>query len=209
MSKKKAITAVHGRFVVGTKLKVITRQGVNLNGTIGFMRYYPDLVDIAVIDLNENSEFTNFTPFSVNPVRLLQKLVVVSLRETRHGQNMVATDNCNVRVIEDYENSALIQSTYYAYDGLSGAGVVTTKRNGEYKVIGVHVAAHDDTTQIVEEEEKPSKSKKSKKSSTIEATLKKLQEDMMTISSNMHGHCSYCLICEVARVSGLVDYLNS
>lgn len=39
-------------------------------------------------------------------------------------------------------------------------------------------------------------------------TREEFEDAMMTVNSNIHGHGAYCLICEVARVEGLLHLLK-
>jgi hypothetical protein len=66
------------------------------------------------------------------------------------------------------------------------------------------VASHDKTKAV---EALPRATKKRKRG--IEhVTRKEFAEAAMTVNSNIHGHGSYCLVCEVARVDGLLAMLS-
>ena len=57
-------------------MEIVTRHGTKLSGKIGFMKYEPDLADIAVVDLDEGHEFPDFVQYSTAPVKLLQTIVL-------------------------------------------------------------------------------------------------------------------------------------
>ena len=194
VSKKRSVIAVHGDLAVGTIMEIVTRHGTKLSGKIGFMKYEPDLADIAVVDLDEGHEFPNFVQYSTAPVKLLQTIVVIAMQMNGKGEYELSAQTCEVTRIEGSDGSSLFQSTYYSVDGMSGAGVVTILKEGRCEVVGVHVASHDTTIAI-------------KQSSTI--TVKKVNSDMMTINSNIHGHHAYCLVCEIFRVEDLLAYLDT
>ena len=123
-------------------------------------------------------------------------LVIISLRAALSGEFIVATEFSRVRAIED--NSLLFQATYYSVKGMSGAGVVAIQEDNQLKVVGIHVASHDTTVAV-----QPT----SKKARHISAA--KYNMDMMSINSNIHGHSSYCLICEPARIPEVTTFINS
>jgi hypothetical protein len=88
----------------------------------------------------------------------------------------------------------MIHSSSYSTEGNSGSGVVIADCGSGMRVIGVHVGRHDETT--------GRKSHKIKK-----ASIKDVIEDIVTINSDLHGHNSYCLICEASRVPNLLNFV--
>jgi hypothetical protein len=181
----KAVAALHGRVAEGSRVSVVTRTGAQLSGTVGFMRYSPGIVDIAVIDLDDGQIFKIFTPPSTEPVRLRQKLVVVGLEANFEEDFEVVADVRQVIAIPS--GSSLVHCAYYRYTDTSGAGVVTVRMRSELLVVGPHVAAK---CPLAEEGGDEPQRKKTKKVGEVKV------------------HSAHCEVCEVARVEGLAEYLS-
>lgn len=215
MSSKKAVTAVHGVYDKDQDVEVIDIHGVRKYGTISFMRYEANRVDIAVVELIDPDVFQHSIPFHSTPVKIDKDLRVIGLRDDGTGE--FTTSIRRAYVEEVIAGTAIIHASYYAVEGMSGAGVVTSQKDGQFSVVGVHVGKHDDTEALSEEEQpKRKKSKKSDLSKELQSMHKELsnhkqkyRKDQITINSNIHGHGAYSLICEIARVEGLVNHLNN
>lgn len=198
ISALRALTSLHGIIPVGSAVTFRDIHGCSFNATVGFAEFAKDNVDIAVLELDPSGPtFQTWTPVTLTPVRLTQEISVVGLQETMHGETEILVEICTVRCIERRAGSTLFQSTYYsALRFLSGAGVVTVVKDGWHNVVGVHIASHHKTEGIIDH--------------GMKATVARLaEEDMKSITSELHGHTAYCLICEVQCVSTLVDYLNT
>ena len=196
ISNRRALTALHGMIPLNLPVQVTTRNGVQLSGILEFERFEENMVDIAVILLDVGSEFNHFIPWIDQPVVLTQHITVVGLKYGSVGDviNTYARST-TVDMIEEFgPRSALFQAQYYSFDGCSGAGVVTTTVNNTVKVVGVHVASHEDTA-IVEKKRK----RVTSKVANFEAS----------VQSVIHGHKAYSLVCEIARVPDLVALLNT
>ncbi len=198
ISKNRALTAVHRNLDIGTVVHAIDRHGRKLRGTLSFVRYQADLVDIAVIELDEGLEFQHFTPYATTEVKLRQKITVLGLIELANGSVQVFSTDTQVNIIEDVKGSTLFYASYYSQEGLSGASILTINDGDGFKVVGVHVAAQSNTVKI----------SPAKKKAKINERLNKLEKDAMTINIDRHAKGTYCIICEVARVEGLIDYLQ-
>lgn len=193
ISPTRAITALHGQYALGTAVRVTDKRGVTFNATVGFIEFYRDNVDIAVLNLDPNgSKFCKWTPYTLLPVCLTQRITVVGLKEVSGGYLEVSAQEASVTVIESRPGSTLFQSTYYSEDGYSGSGVVTANYGGVLRVVGVHIAAHDCTVGI---------------NHAAKPTVTRLANDLQSITSELHGHTAYCLVCEIHRVNGLQQYL--
>jgi hypothetical protein len=216
VSPNKAVTALHGMYEEGQEVTVIDRHGKRMGGTVRFMRYAADEVDIAVVTLNGSAQFTEFIPYSSTPVSLLQKLSIVGLKADRYGEYNPYYSSVEVHYIEPY--TSLFQATYYSQDGMSGCGIVSVLRGTQHFVVGVLVASHDKTAAIttpaIDEEERPKKKAKrgevslAKQVAALKKSHRDLAKDQLTIDSNIHGHHAYNLICEIARVDGLIEFLS-
>jgi hypothetical protein len=196
ISKKRALTALHGKIPLNSPVQVTTRNGAHFSGIVEFERFEKNMVDIAVILLDVGSEFNHFIPWIDQPVVLTQHITVVGLKYASVGDivNTYARST-TVDMIEEFgPNSALFQAQYYSFDGCSGAGVVTTTVNNVAKVVGVHVASHEDTTATVG---------KRKRDTSDFANFE------ASVQSVIHGHKAYSLVCEIARVPELVALLNT
>lgn len=192
ISNRRAVTAVHGIIEVNKEVQVVTRRGIQLSGRIEFQRFESNIVDIAVIVLDEGSEFRDYLPWTQTKVRLTQPIAVIGLKYASVGDYIGEyVRKSAVDSIEKFDpNCALFQASYYNFDGCSGTGVVTTEVDGKLVVVGVHVASHNDSSL------KPTKKQK------------KVSLDA-SISSAIHGHTAYSLICEIARVPELLQHLDA
>lgn len=103
ISSKQALSAFHGHLSVGHGVTLITHKGVPLQGTVTFVRYAQELMDIAVITLDGDSKFRNYTPVAVDTVRILQELYVVRLEADAIGNGFsIAANICHVRKVNLY-----------------------------------------------------------------------------------------------------------
>ncbi len=207
VSKTLALTALHSPVERGTVVELTTINGTKLAGKVVVSCFEENLVDIALVQLNNPFNFDNFVPWSNEPVRLAQDILVVGLRYETFGEQLAPyARKSSVDLIEKSFGSALFQASYYNFDGCSGAGVVTTKRNGTLSVIGVHVASHEDPRVADDDythEESSFGTKNTKKK-------KKVDKEFIeaSINSAIHGHTSYSLVCEIGRVEDVVHFLR-
>jgi hypothetical protein len=194
VTNKRALTALHGIIKVKTKVTLRTRRGFLHRGVIEFVKFSPDEVDIAVILLDDGDAFENFIPWSAPPVYLTQFVTVVGLKYSGNSDEVLPYAQSTSVLMVEGGDSTLFQAQYYNFEGCSGTGIVTTLVGGQVVLIGVHVASHDNT--LVPE---PGESRKRTRTmSDLEAS----------ITSALHGHTAYSLVCEIARVSELVKLLN-
>ena len=82
---------------------------------------------------------------------------------------------------------------------MSGGGVVVTRVGNKFALVGVYVASHDKTVVV------KAPARKRKKGAAV--TAEDFDAAMMTVNTNIHGHGSYCLICEAARIPELMSML--
>jgi hypothetical protein len=85
---------------------------------------------------------------------------------------------------------------------MSGCPVVVSRN---FTLVGFHVASHD-KTKAVNVKLYP---KKKRKRGSQAVTREEFANAMMTVNSNVHGHGSYTIICEISRVEGLLALLNN
>jgi hypothetical protein len=197
ITKTRALTALHGRIPVGTKVTVITRHGKTFKSTLVFEKFQKDCVDIAVLQLSPGDVFDAHIPISDKCVHVEDEIHVVGLREVNTDYEMFSRVT-RVELIENRIGSTLFQSSYYSTAGDSGAGVVTVLQrkwfsfSSELAVVGVHVASHDSTVGM---------------NKTTVATVKNMRADLQTISSQLHGHSAYTLVCETLRIPEVINFL--
>jgi hypothetical protein len=209
ISNTLALTALHSKGKVGDKVLIRTRRGVELPGKVIFHSFIPDMVDISVVQLSSfstsssssssTSSFSEFLSVIFGSLKRAEKIYVIGYSVGAADESMEVVHPCYVNAIENGTDSAMIQSDYTSFDGLSGAGVVTKVVGGVCKVVGVHVASHDRTVQHPPV-------KKARHSSA--ASVQSVNLACETLASNIHGHHAYCLICEVSRVPDLVQFLH-
>ena len=144
-------------------------------------------VDIALLRLQDlEAPFSNSLDVLSREVRYQEKISVLSLQNGMGGVLDFASQPSSIYMIDS--NTALCRAQYYAEDGLSGSAVVTeVEKDGNVKVIGVHVLAHDAT---VEADPIERASKKSKS-----ADFESVSSHSETTAKNIHGHIAYCMIC--------------
>ena len=198
ITRKLALTALHAHGKLDAAVSLTTTiGGRTLPGVDVYYKFAADLVDIAVIQLtNEGDHFPDFIGVHFNKIKLADPIFVVGLKVDARDEAAEAVYPCNVNVIEKGEHSAMFQSDYASFDGLSGAGVVTRVVNGVTKVVGVHVGSHDATV------------KHPKIKSSGRELTKRINLALDSVASSIHGHHAFCLACEVARVPDLVDFLR-
>lgn len=192
ISNRRAVASLHGTIKLNTKCELITRRGIRLSGKVEFEKFEANVVDIAVIVLDEESEFSDYLPHTRTKVELLQHITVIGLKYLSVSDHIGEyAHQSAVNSIEDFQpECALFQASYYNFDGCSGTGVATAVVSGKLVVVGVHVASHDDSSLHP--------TKKQKKDSDLDAA---------SIVSAIHGHTAYSLVCEIARVPDLLRHL--
>lgn len=149
VSCKRALTALHGKVPLNNEVKVTTRNGSVFWGKVVFEKFEESMVDIAVVQLNKDSgEFQHFVEWSSERVFLTQELYVIGLTYGSYNDHSFAyARKTTVDVIEELgPESALFQASYYSFQSCSGAGVIASLVNGVAKVVGVHIASHEDST---------------------------------------------------------------
>jgi hypothetical protein len=194
ISERRALTSLHGCIPLGHPVTMMTRNGKKLYGRIEFEKFESNMVDIAVILLDSPSEFIYYMEFADEPVKVLQEIVVVGLKYGSVGDmiNHYARKSSVDSIEELGPHSALFQAQYYSFDGCSGGGVITVASSSSAKVVGVHVASHEDSS-------KRPKKRKITSFANFEAD----------VESVIHGHNSYSLVCEIARVPEVVNLLKT
>jgi len=200
----KLLTALHGFFQKNDPFQVIDRHGVSRQGFVRETWYTPSIVDIAVIELNQDStQFDMYMPVSTIPVKIGYELCIISRRAVEGTDDYTECfEKSNVNAV--IQHTAVFHSTYYAEAGMSGCAVVAVLVGNTFALAGVHVASHDKTKAVEAiADVQPAKKRKTGRPVTRE----EFDDAMMTVNSNIHGHGSYCLICEVARVEGLLELL--
>ena len=199
MTPTKLLTALHGIFRKNDKFEIIDRHGISRQGFVKETWYESSKIDIAVIELNAGSTaFRYFMPVNNTPVKLGGKLYVMSRRAVDAPDEYTeCVEDCSVTAV--IKNTAIVHSRYYAEAGMSGCGVVATRVGSNFALVGVHVASHDKTVAV----EAPVR--KRKKGAAV--TAEEFHATMMTVNSNIHGHGSYSLICEAARIPELMSML--
>ena len=199
-----ALTALHDVGQVGAIVSLTTTIGGHrLPGIVVYHEFVADLVDIAVVELTTKGDvFPDCVDVLYDGIKLCDPLCVVGLKTGLRDSVSKVVFRCDVNMIEgdDGGNSAMFQTNYASFEGLSGAGAVTRVVNGVTKVVGVHVASHDETVKHPE-------IGKSGKKRTF-ASAESVDLALTSIASNIHGHHAFCLACEVARVPDLVKFLH-
>ena len=185
--------APHSNLAIDTMLEVVNVKGQKRKAKVVFCSFSIREVDIAVLEiLSEESDFTNFIEIAKKPVYLGQKMMIVGLEKDRHDENCLFVSEC---MVNSLIGMSIIKSDYINYDGLSGAALITIFEGNTYHLVGVHSCSDDNTSAL-------------KIGTKKIITTKELQENVESISDDLHGNRSHTLICEVIRVEGLSSFLN-
>ncbi len=191
------MTALHANVSVGTEVLLRGKGGTTRSTTVVFSEFVLKIVDIAVLELDKDEpDFDYYIELAQNLVSVLDKITIIGLKPDEHDELGIYSAHCQVNFIQPSKDSTIFESDYTSTAGLSGAGIVTVVEHGQFHLVGVHVAAHDDT------EEPPNKKNK-------KATVKMLSDDVDSLSNGLHGHRARTLICEALRAKHLVGFLNS
>jgi len=204
ISKRRALTSLHGKIPLNTRVKITTRNGVHLTGKVEFERFEKNMVDIAVILLDSTLAYTHYIDWTNQRVKLTQDITVVGLKYSIVGDTVnTYARRTTVDMIEEFgSTSALFQAQYYSFDGCcSGTGVVTVTETNVVKVVGVHVASHEDMSS--------SSSRSSQIQGKRKYSIDSYGDFEASVDSAIHGHKAYSLVCEIARVPDLVHLLSN
>lgn len=207
----KLLMSLHGYFKKNDPFEIVDRHGVSRRGFVLDAWYAEDEVDIAVIQLSpESRKFVSFVPVSADAVQLGDDLYFISRRAVGNSDHYT---NCLERsvVTAVIDDTSIFHSTYYAEVGMFGCGVVATLRGHSFLVVGVHCASHDKTTAVKGKADNRPRSKKKRKMNSGKnrpVSREEFEDAMMTVNSDIHGHGAYSLICDVARVEGLLNLLK-
>jgi hypothetical protein len=213
ISSGMALTALHGHHHVGDKAVLVDCHGTRFSGIVKFCIFEEHLVDIAVIVLDHGASFLVYCEIERERVTNMQKLTVVGRTRTSHDNIMLHTITCEVTAIELDEGSCLFRTYFPSERGLSGSGVITARHGDTFRVVGVHIGTQDDTVPPPEIESASSisqPSRKKKKTADILASFSdSVSNNSSSLAGSIHGHTAWCLICEAARVEGLLEFVDA
>lgn len=205
-----ALTALHGRYDVGQKAELRDYRGKKFFGQVQFCCFSEHLVDIAIIVLDNGASFEVYCEIEREIVRNLQFLTVVGRTRTLRDDLILHSITCQVTAIEPDEDGSLFRTHFPSERGLSGSGVITTRHGDTCRVVGVYIGTQDDTDAPPEIESAGSISRSSrKKTKTVDvASAESVSNNSNSLASSLHGHTAWCLVCEAARVKGLLDFVD-
>lgn len=165
-------------------------------GTVFKIYFEEKKFDIALIQLSEDSPpFEHCLAVAREAVGLQQPISVLSCRKGTNGGYGLSAQQSTIVMFDP--RSALGRAQYFASDGMSGCGVITTPlRDGSFAVIGVHVAAHDDT-----DPSPPIKKTKGGGGS--------VSDNSSSRDRQIHGHTSYCLFCLAYLVPDILEDISA
>jgi hypothetical protein len=90
-----------------------------------------------------------------------------------------------------------------------GCVIIASRIGNSFALIGIHVARHDVTTAVEPLSPTTASSEKRKRKADEPVTRQQFDDDMMTVNRNILGHGPYSLVCEVARVDGLLAMIST
>ena len=197
IDSKRALTALHVDVKINTILTLRTMNGHKLNARVVFCAFSEHEFDIAVVELLPGeADFLHFVELARRPVIIGQYMTILGMKKNIHDDLGYYRATCQANFIDPSENSAIIQSDYTSHKGLSGAGIFVIIEDGQYHLVGVHVASHDETSAP------PNKLQKNR-------TKKQLGDSVDSLSDDIHGHRAFTMICEAYRVPDLKSFLES
>jgi hypothetical protein len=213
ISSGMALTALHGHHHVGDKAVLVDCHGTRFPGIVKFCTFEECLVDIAVIVLDHGASFPVYCEIERERVKNMQKLTVVGRTRTSHDNIMFHTITCEVTAIESDEGSCLFRTFFPCERGMLGSGVITAQHGDTFRVVGVHIGTQDDTVPPPEIESagsicQPSRKKKKTADNILVASSDSVSNNSSSLAGSIHGHTAWCLICEAARVEGLLDFFD-
>ena len=194
VTANRALSSLHGLIVESSSVELVDIQGTKRKATVVLSRFIENEVDMALLELIANEPpFDAFIEIRREPVQLGQKLALVGLASNSRDDTTIYYETFQVTLIDA---GALLQSSYHGRNSLSGSAVIVSIDTGGFHVVGVHVGTNDDTV-------KPPPIKKGRKGGY--ASADDVEESQNSLAGSLHGHTAYCLICEVARVSDIVN----
>ena len=192
-----ALTALHGLIAENTVVELVDTCGKKRKATVIISRFENMRVDMVLLQLNTwEPLFEYFIEICREPVRLGQDIALIGLVPNSEDISTLCFEACKVTVID---SGAIFHSNYVARDGLSGSAIIVSLDNNSFRVVGVHVAAHDDTV-----------STPPPISQELDGGLalaSEVEDSTSSLASSLHGHMAFCLICEVARVPEILSAL--
>lgn len=172
--------------------------------------YNADVVDIALIELNDDSAgFDSYMPVHTGRVKLVDDLLVIRRRAIDFPKQYTeCLEKSNVATMFG-SNTALILSTH-TEAGMAGCGVGTRPlalrvvSGNEFALVGVFVPKADSTAAV-----EPLSSLGPRSKTRKAEAMEEIDEVMMAVNCNIGDRGSYCLICEIPRVDSLLDMLST
>ena len=199
ISPKLALCALHEKVRTGVKVTVVIARGRELAAKIVLSRFEANKVDISVLEL-DSTHFDSFITIHRQPMKELDNICLFGMKlQNDQSENFSARGQVNtVR-----QKGAIIESSYPGCAGLSGAPVVTVIEHNELRVVGVHVGIHGDSAEESDEESFDSDHQ------SQPASRQEMSDALSTFSQASHALSTYAMICDVARVRGLVKFLDN
>lgn len=158
-------------------------------------------VDAAVVELNIGQKtFKKFLRIPRNRMKLGQNLRVAGFRKGFQNEPIPFYTKAAVTQAPMGNDISIVYSEYYNAPSMSGSGVVTTRRGGVDHVVGLHVGSNDTTRRCPRWNLTPQ--------STHEDIGHFVNGVIDHLSDAIHGHASYTLICDIAKVPGLLNFLE-
>jgi hypothetical protein len=190
------MTAVHGLCDVGTAFEIISLSNTRRQGDLRMVCYEFGKIDVALLQLKDGQppfeSWLHISPCSTRG----QKLSVLSLLDNFFTGGLEFSMQ-SAEIHNFYKGTAFARAQYYSSEGMSGAPIVTgVQSDGSVLVVGVHVAAHDDT-------EEPHQIKKVKRGEAAEA--ESVTDSTASLAQSMHGHSTFCLMCIASKVPKIMD----
>ena len=199
VSPRLVLTALHGQCDNGVEFEIKSLSDIVRVGKVDVVCFEENKVDMALLRLQDGQpQFEHWLDVMNRPLQIQERVSVLSLQRGLLGSLGFSSQATTIFMFDP--DTTLCRAQYYAMDGLSGSGVITeSQSDGLVRVVGVHVASHDDT-------DSPPPIKKNKEE-VVDAGSVSASSD--SLARQLHGHSSYCLICVANLVPEIMLQISS
>lgn len=193
------MTSFHGNNDTVTEYNAILSSGESKIITLHIQVFEPNKVDIALFRLRgDQSNFVLWMRLADRLPALSQEICAVSFIPGLDGNYIFSAQRSSI--IAYQTDNVIAFAQYYAMDGFSGSGILTTFPISEtIQLLGVHCGCHDDTLAV------PSIDKK--KGGAADA--KSVSDASTHLSNQLHGHTAYCFLTVAINVHAIIDAINA
>lgn len=200
VSPRLVMTSFHGNCDNVTEFNALLSSGESKTITLYVQDFADCRVDIALFRLRDDqTNFDQWVCLADHLPAISHEICAVSFIPGLDGNSIFSAQRSSIFAYHSDNVIALAQ--YYAMDGISGSGILTTFPNsgGSIKLLGVHCGCHDAT-----EPGPPIK-----KSKAGFADGDSASSASSHLSNQLHGHTAYCFLTVAISVPAIVAEINA